>query len=291
MLDNKAPQAITSFKAVSGREAPMEVVVVIDAVNIDFQHLGFARDQIEKFLRSEGGHLAYPTLLVLDTDQGIKVLGDFSNDGNVLSAALDREEIGLRTIRRSSGFYGADERLQISLGALHQLAASEAPRPGRKLVLWVSPGWPLLSGPNIELDTKQRERIFANIVDFSTQLQRSRVTLYSVDPLGASESLSFASHYLDFVKGVSKLNQVDVGDLALQVIAIQSGGLVLEFNNDVASLLQEALSKTVPYYELSFNSPAADQQNEYHHLEIKLAKPGLIARTRQGFYAQPAARQ
>lgn len=74
------------------------------------------------------------------------------------------------------------------------------------------------------------------------------------------------------------------------MIATQSGGLALDFNNDVAALLQKCLADTQAYYEISFDTPAADQQDEYHHLEFKLAKPGLTARTRQGYYAQPSTR-
>jgi hypothetical protein len=40
------------------------------------------------------------------------------------------------------------------------------------------------------------------------------------------------------------------------------------------------------YYELSFNPPPG-KLNEYHHLEICLAKAGLTARTRQGYYTPP----
>src|ERR1700722_15710794 len=40
LLDNKAPRAITSFEAVNGREAPIEVLVVIDAVNTAFRNVG-----------------------------------------------------------------------------------------------------------------------------------------------------------------------------------------------------------------------------------------------------------
>jgi VWFA-related protein len=154
-------------------------------------------------------------------------------------------------------------------------------------MVWVSPGWPLLTGPRVELDSKQEQQIFANIVSLSTQLLQARVTLYSVDPLGNSESLSRASYYKDFVKGISKPSQVQFADLGLPVLAVQSGGLALDFNNDIASLLQECLSDSAPYYEISFDSPAVDRRDEYHHLEIKLAKPGLTARTRQGYYAQP----
>jgi VWFA-related protein len=287
LLDNRAPQTIASFEAVTGREAPLEIILVIDAVNTTAQNVSYERTQIQKFLRAEGGQLPYPIALAVFTDRGTQIVGNFSSDGNALSAALDRDEIGPRIIGRSTGFYGAGERLQLSLQALSQLVASEAPRQGRKVILWVSPGWPLLSGPNTQLDSKQQQQIFANIVSLSTQLLQARVTLYSIDPLGASESTMRASYYKEFLRGISKPSQVNVGDLGLPVLAIQSGGLALNFNNDIAALLQECLSDTAPYYEISFVTPSAERRDEYHQLEIQLAKPGLTARTRRGYYAQP----
>jgi VWFA-related protein len=227
---------------------------------------------------------------VVATDTGAKLAENFSSDGNALGAAMDRDQIGLRDIGRSAGFYGASERLQYSLGALNQLITTEAPRPGRKILLWVSPGWPILSGPNVELDAKQQDQIFGQIVALSTQLRQARITLYSVNPLGAGESVFRGTYYEEFVKGVSKPSQVNLGNLALQVLALQSGGLELDYNNDLAGLLQKCVSDAAPFYEISFAAPAAERPDEYHRIEIKLAKPGLTARTRQGYYAQPAPR-
>lgn len=286
LLDNKAPQAITSFKAVTGREAQVEVTVVIDAVNADPQVISVARNEIDKFLRVEGGHLTYPTTIAIVTDKGIQLLGSFSTDGNALSATLDKDEVGLRSITRSAGYYGATERLQYSLGGLTQLISSEAARPGRKIMLWVSPGWPLLSGPNTTLDSKQQQEIFGNVVNVSNQLRQGRVTMYSVSPLGAGESVGRASYYQEFLKGVSKPSEVSVGNLGLQVLAVQSGGKAIDNTNDVAGALQECLADAVPYYEISFNAPGSTKPEEYHQIEVKIAKGGLTARARQGYYSQ-----
>jgi len=288
LLDNNSPQPITSFQPVTGRQAPVEVVLVIDAINSDARTVSYERIQIDKFLLAEGGRLAFPVAIAVATDTGVKLAENFSSDGNVLRAAMDRDQIGLRDIGRSSGFYGATERLQYSLQALNQLAAGEAPHPGRKILVWISPGWPLLSGPNVQLDGKQQGEIFAQIVSLSTQLRQARVTLYNVNPIGAGESVFRATYYEEFLKGVSKPSQVNLGNLGLQVLAIQSGGLALEFNNDLTALLQQCIADIAPYYELSFAAPAAEHPDEYHHLEIKIAKPGLIARTSQAYYAQPA---
>lgn len=288
LLDNKSPRTITSFKEVSGREAPIEVVVVIDAVNADYQHVIFEQEQSDKFLRAEGGHLAYPTAVAVFTEQGTQVVGQFSSDGSALSSSLNQKIISLRTVGRAAGYNGAVDRWNMSVRALHQLVGSVAPRAGRKIILWVSPGWPLLSGPNTELDSKQEQQIFGEVVSFSTQLQQARVTLYSVDPLGAAESPARIDYYEEFLKGVSKASQVNLGNLGVQVLAVQSGGLAFSSNNDVAGLMQKCLAESAPYYEMSFDAPAAEKRDEYHHLEMRVSKPGLTARTRQGYYAQPA---
>jgi VWFA-related protein len=290
LLDNKHPQTITSFKAVAGREAPIEVIFVIDAVNATVQNVGYERIEIDKFLRAEGGHLAYPVALAVLTDSGIQIVGNFSSDGNALSAALQQVDTGIRTFGRSAGLAGAAERWKLSVVALRQLAASKIPRPGRQVMIWVSPGWPLLSNPSAELDSNQEKPIFADIVSLSTRLLQARVTLYGVDPLGSGESMMRTSTYKDFLKGVSKPSEVNLGDLSLPVLAIQSGGLALNSSNNIAGLIQECVADAAPYYEISFDSSPAERPDEYHHLEVKVAKPGLTARTRQGYYAQPLPR-
>jgi VWFA-related protein len=289
VVDNKLPQAITSFRALNERDARLEVILVVDAVNIDYERVAFVREQIGKFLRADGGHLAQPTALAFFTDKGTQIEEGFSSDGNALSTVLDGYAVGLRTIRRSSEYEGA-ERFNLSIEALQELAAREAPRPGRKIVLWISPGWPLLSGPATAalIDSKQQQQLFASVVSLSSQLQQARITLYSVDPLGAGESVLRANYYQEFVKGVTEPSKVEPANLSLQVLAVQSGGLALDFNNDVTGLLRECLADTRAYYEISVDRPAADHRDEYHHLEIKVAKAGVTGRTRQGYYAQPA---
>jgi VWFA-related protein len=288
LLDNNVPQPITSFQAVNGRQAPIEIVLLVDAVNTDYHHLAYARQEIDRFLHAEGGNLAYPTTLDVLTDTSAQTQGEFLNDGNKLSAWLDQATISLRNLNRSSGFYGAAERLQISLNGLQQLLAREATHSGRKIILWVSPGWPLLANPGLQLDEKQEQRLFSEIVGFSTDFLQAGVTLYSIDPLGTADAGGFRTFYWkEYLKGVTKPSQAQPADLALQVLATQSGGLALSSSNDVASLVEECVADVGNYYEISFDPRPDDRPNEYHRLEVRAAKHGLIARTRQGYYAHP----
>ncbi len=290
ILDNKIPQPIAAFRAVGGSDVRTEVILLIDAVNTSYQNVAFERGEITKFLRSNGGHLAHPTALAVFTDTGTQIQDGFTQDGNALSQDLNKYSIGLREIRRSAGFYGAGDRFQLSMTALRTLAMREAARPGRKLVLWISPGWPLLSGPGVELDAKQQRQLFASVEELSTVMRQARITLYSIDSLGANENLLRSNYYMEFVKGVSKPSQVEIGDLALQVIATQSGGLALN-STGVASMMHQCIADADNFYELLYTPAVAEQGSNYHSIEVKVNQSGLTARTRTGYYAQaePAA--
>jgi len=286
LLDNKVPQTLASFQAVAGREAPVEVTVVIDAANAVYRTVGFDRDEIDKFLRTNED-LPHPTALSAVTDTGTQVQKGFSTNGTVLANSLEQFTIGLRTVPDSTGFQGANERFQLSLESLRNLLAAEAPRPGRKVLLWISPGWPLLTGPRIRLDDKDQQRLFAQVVDLSTQLLQSHATLYSIDPLGTADIGTATFYWREFIKGVSKPSQIQAANLALPVLATQSGGIAFNSNNDVSAELQKCFVDIGTYYELSFDPPPASGPHQYHQLEVRVAKPGLTARTRQGYYSQP----
>jgi VWFA-related protein len=286
VLDNKAPQKIIAFRALGDGDAPVEFLIVIDDVNAVYTTIAYERSEIDKFLHANGGHLAYPGQLAIFTDTGTQIQNGFSKDGNALSAALAQYTIGLRDIRQSAGFYGATDRLELCIRMLHQLAGYGAKVPGRKIVLWISPGWPILSGPNVELSAKEQQRIFGTIVSLSTELRKAGITVDSIDPLGTADTGGLRTvYYQNFLKGIRKPNNAEFGDLALQVIATQTGGLVLNSSNDVAGELQKSIDDAHAYYELSFDA-APGEPNEYHQLEVKVAKPGLVARTRTGYYSQ-----
>jgi VWFA-related protein len=286
VLDDKVPQHITSFRAAGGAQGAIHVILVVDAVNVGYEYIAQERGQLEKFLRGNGGTLAQPTQLAFFTDDGIQIQEGFSTDGNELNTSLDQHAIGLRNIHRSSQFQASD-RLNLSITALRELIAHEEALPGRKMIFWISPGWPLLSGPGIELDFKQQNQLFATIVDISTRLRQGQITLYNVNPIGAVEGVGRSFYYESFLKGVSKPGQVELGDLSLQVLAVQSGGLALYGNNDTAALLRQCMADTRAYYKISFTPASAEHRDTYHRVEVQLSKPGLTARTLQGYYAQP----
>ena len=292
VLDDKQPQKILSFTAVGGEtaqaEPPAEIILLVDEVNTGFDRVAYERDQIKQFAMQNGGRLPHPVSLIFFTDLSTEVQSGSTQDGKQVLAAFDEHETKLRISNRSQGFYGGVDRYQLSLQTLQNLAAAEAQKPGRKLVLWISPGWWYLSGPNIVLTSKEETGIFASIVNLSAALRRARVTLYSIDPLGVADAASFrTTYYEEFLKPVTKRSNVDIGDLSLQVIATQTGGMALNSSNDISAEIARAVADADAYYTLVLEPAPSEQANQFHTIAVKIATPGLVARTRNGYYGQP----
>jgi VWFA-related protein len=288
---DKKPLPVLAFQAVQSTATttpPIDTILLIDAVNTRFSRVAYERNEIERYLRRNGGKLAQPTTLAVLTDDGVRITPESTQDGNALADFLDKVETGLRIVRRSQGFNGWFEQFQISTRALKQLTTYESSRPGRKLLVWVSPGWPLLSGPEVDLSSKDRRIFFSQLVDISNSLREARITLTSVDPIGVGDAISYQTEfYKMFLKGVRTPDKMDIGDLSLQVIALQSGGQVLNSNNDVTSLITTATADAETFYTITIPTPPVEHPDEYHDISVSLDKPGLKARTATGFYDEP----
>jgi VWFA-related protein len=289
--DNGQIRKILSFRAVDGAaptEPPVKIIVMVDEVNTTFNRVAYERDQLKKFLLKNGGQLTHPVSLGFFSDTGTEVQNNSSRDGNALLAEFDEHVTKLRTIRRSTGFYGAEERFSLSLKGLSLLAAAEAKEPGRKMVIWISPGWPILSGPNINLTTREEQGLFSSIVYLSTALRQARITLYSIDPLGVEDAATNRlTYYEEFLKPVSAPRDAQAGNLALQVLARQSGGQALNSSNDITEQITRCVSDADAFYTLAIDPTPSDRPNQSHSVAVNVETPGVNARTRNLYYGQP----
>jgi len=293
LLDDKHPHNILSIEGKSGAAgttsaARVEVVIVIDAVNGSYGVVNSERSELKKFLLRNDGKLPYPTSLIFFKGADTKVQDHPSRDGKVLAALADQYATGWPTSNLGVGFYGLTERFDLSTKTLTSLAAYEATRPGRKLMIWISPGWPFLSGGNLELTPKDYRWLFDEIVAVSGALRQARITLYAIDPIGVGDAGGTrVTYYQEFLKGVASQSHGQPGNLALQVLAVQSGGSVVNATNDLDTAIANCVADADSFYTLTFNTDAAGKPNTYHALGVTVGKPGIKARTRTGYYAQP----
>lgn len=287
LTDNGQPQKIADFKAVDADANPeaVQILIVVDMINTGFDVVARERQQLDQYLKQDGGKLAYPTALAVMTEQGVKMMEGSTRDGSVLLANFEKYRTALRAIGPSAGFYGAAERIEWSLSQMSQIAATEATRPGRKLVLMISPGWPLLAGAGYQEDMKQRGWVFNSVVQLSNGLREAHVVLYCLDPYDLGRHNPF--EYQSYLKGVKRVDQAEYPYLALQVIAEHSGGRTLLTGRDILGEINDAMRDAGSYYELTFDAQAADRPNEYHELKVKADKPGVTVHTNLAYYANP----
>jgi VWFA-related protein len=295
LLVDKQPTAIRSFRAVDvatkSEGPPIEMVLVIDAINADVLKAQRQREGIQTFLQSNGGKLPIPVSLITITDQNVSPASTPSIDGNEVAATLNKSITGLRVVNRSTEFSESD-RFDLSMKALDQIIQMEAPKPGKKLIVWVSPGWPLLSRAQNNISAKDQQELFDAIVKISTALRLGHITFYNVVARGvANTDVSQFWFYTEFVNGVKSMGQAYPPNLALPVLAVQSGGLVLNGSNDLPSAMANEIETTTNdgrvFYSLTFQGATAEKPNEYHSLSVRVDQPGVTARTRTGYYAQP----
>jgi VWFA-related protein len=289
LLDDKSPSPVEAFaQHTPGPRTPETAILAIDLVNTGVGAAGDARSQIADFLRKPNGRLLYPMALVLVRDGGVRGLGKTSDDPKVLLEALNAQGGLLRDIPPSAGFWGAAEREQTSVQSLNLLARVMTEMPGRKLLIWVSPGWPIFDNPGVSYGDGQLHRIFAEAVALSRELTQAQATLYDVDPLGGWDAGRYRTFlWEDYTNPLRRWQSARAGDLALQVLASESGGLVLNSSNDVAGEVSTCAQDGSAWYTISFTPRTSEKPNTWHSVQLKVDRPGLIVRTRSGYYAQP----
>lgn len=282
LLENGREQKILSFEGFTGRgagpEPPVKVIVLIDALQVSAKLVRDERDGVISYLRENGGRLTHPTSVFQLSETGLWAIAKPSTDGNALAWGLEHDESALvRPNKVAPRTDAIDWAVEITLKALGQIAAEERRQPGRKLLLWVGP-----SGSGSE-EVKIVPSLYATICWFSTLFREAHLALYS---LAAGESESSAQSYKPYIAGVASPHGASSMNLDRKVLAIQSGGLVLD-SSEIEDEIGKCVREAGPFYRISFDPFTAEHPDEFHDLKLEVDDRRLNARTNTGFYDQP----
>lgn len=284
VFDNKTERPITLFKVETPKDTPVQVILYLDAVNTPYELLAQIRNGADKYFKKNEGTLAHPTTFAFLTDDGPQFNKRFSSNGMKLSDDLEHDPVGLRQIIRGTD-WGDIDRFEIGIKAIHQLITLGSKLPGRKIVIFISPGFPLLSGPTAQLTSKQRHEIFGDTIYLTNQLRENDITFYTINPIGVSQSMFSANYYETFLKGLARVDDAQFAYVSPQVLSPQSGGQTLVSNNDIPGMIQRCLLDAESWYRIAFEPLPSDKPNDYHHIDVRVDLPRAIVRTRDGYYA------
>jgi VWFA-related protein len=318
ILDNHQSRKLAAFHAIDGQAMndATEIVIVLDTVNSTKQALEAERNGIFKFLAQTHGPLPYTTSFVLLANGHLKATGP-TTDRNALGRAFVNITKNLRSEACApvdaslaqavaGGGVGAvgssnignravgvatclEQHFKDSISALDGIAQKQLTLGGRTILVWVGPGWPLLSDVEFQqLSPKARKGFFAETVSVLHDLRAAQVTVDQVGPRDATRDSEIARVNLhQLTSGTALPENAGPGSLALQVLAEQTGGRVMATSNDVAGDLGKIIGDADWYYAMSFGAPPAQNGVELHSLEVKVSRPDLHVRTMTAYYTEP----
>jgi VWFA-related protein len=180
-------------------------------------------------------------------------------------------------------------RVDLTVTALTQISQYLASLPGRKNLLWVSGGFPFNFIPNTDSGVAGG-RVFDNAADFSdqisklsTELARSQVAVYPVDPRGvpadAAYSAALPTRGRGAVANDPDFNSRMSATLSAQLIsehatmnrlADETGGRAFYGTNDVAGAMKRATNLGANYYTLTYIPSNANWNGEFRKIKVNL---------------------
>lgn len=296
LLDSGKPEKILTFQASDGTSPTpnprSRLILVIDAIDLD-KMPDLVRDEcvaVEHYLRENGGRLTRPVSVYLINDTGLWTVARPAGDGN--SMADDIVHNQLKSIRsfaerpsttEINALVAPQDTPAISaLKSIGQIATDERRRPGRKLLVWVGPGWSI-GGPGIyRAPNTNQQDLIATRVWFSALMRESRIAFYSF-AVGENDPRS-QMHENNFSGAGSPPPRALQMSSDRKELAIQSGGLAMEASYDIVRQIESCVRDADTFYTLTFDPSHADAPDEYHDLKIVVNKPELTARTNAGYY-------
>jgi VWFA-related protein len=283
LLDNGQPAKIrTLHNSLEASEPVPELIFVLDAINLSPQQLTQTESAIIHFLRRNNGHLEAACFLYRLTRDGLFSSSKHTRDGDMLAQEVEQHK-SPRTVWKSGrnnelGSLGSWEaRSQpnpLSLRALGSIAIDQREIAGRKVVVWISPGWPVNRG----------DIGFDEATEFSTRLREARITLDNVN-VWPNPDQSF--NYHDYLEAPRSQKDMQPAKLALQVIATHTGGLVLDSSGNLDRDIERCVEEERGFCTLTFNPPHTYRMDEFHDLRLQVARPALTVRAPTGYYNEP----
>ena len=168
----------------------------------------------------------------------------------------------------------------LSIDALQQLIRAQAQLPGRKTVVYFSPG--LIVPP------QQPERYRAMV----SEANRANIAFYTVDPSGldtmsrvrVSRITSEAVRSAD--PGGPRVMPTNYQE-NLRDLAEDTGGFPITDTNDMRAPLRRVMEEVRAHYEATYAPTSSNYDGHFRSIEVRARRPGLQIQGRKGYFALP----
>jgi VWFA-related protein len=192
-------------------------------------------------------------------------------------------------------------QVSFALDALRDMIDSLGAIPGRKMLVHLSDGVPMVPGQDLYQAIQQNFQDLPALGEaFSRDLSRrymeiishansNRISFYTIDAGGLRTRSGMSAENATIESQVPVAMAVDgvrASNLqgTLKLMADRTGGQAIVNTNDIMSGLRRMASDFDNYYSLGYRAPEVNR-GRYHRIEVKLKgdRPGLKIRHREGY--------
>lgn len=186
--------------------------------------------------------------------------------------------------------------LSFTIDSLKELVNSLAGMPGRKAILYVSDGLPMIAGQDVYyavqskygeqstgLTTSVQYDASRRFTELASQANANRVTFYTIDAAGLRVNSSVSAENQTAGQGVY-IDSIQVSNLQapLQMLAEKTGGVAIINRNQVLPALQKVADDFGSYYSLGY-TPTHYGDGRYYKIGVKVKRKGVVVRHREGY--------
>lgn len=292
--EGAATSGAAPARAVAANVAQPRTILVLDELNTISEDTMFAVKKMQSYLHAQPAKLKQPTAVYLLTKRGLETFAESTRDREALVARLKTNFIELPPhYLESGGAQGGADRLVASLMALGEIALANAEQKGRKNVIWIGNGIPILSGSYISREDHAKFDTWLHST--ANWLEETQTTVYTVDPRGVEVSPATVTTGGYVMEGgiPSAIVGPDLtsSELVFESIAPESGGAILRHRNDIDVAIAAAVNDGSSYYTLSYYPTDHNWDGKFRKIQVKVEgveeAGGLVARTQSGYYAYP----
>ena len=147
--------------------------------------------------------------------------------------------------------------------------------PGRKIAILIGGGRAFSFG---EMGNAMSRNEGPELQDMFRDLQRANVTIYSFDAHGLENRSMSAENRAPTTPSLSD-------NESLYSFAESTGGRAISNTNDPAALVPVAFQESSTYYLIGFRSSDVAPAGRFRKIDVKVARPGVDVRTRNGYFA------
>lgn len=174
-----------------------------------------------------------------------------------------------------------------TLGAINYVVKGMNQLPGRKSVMLFSDGFPVcnMDTSTGEVDLERCKRMQEAVKRLTDLCNRASVSIYSFDARGLVYTLATAAD--DSAAKNTSPSDMSVNQEGLEILAKDTGGRTFFNRNDLTDTISYALEDQKGYYLLAYQPDEASfdaKKLRFNKLEVKVKRPGLEVRYRNGFY-------